>query len=366
MDVRHTSRNGRGPDAEEVAPSGAEAVWTVAVRGATMGIFVLLLCVIVVEGRSLLMPIVAGIVIGMMFSPLVTLAARYHVPSWLSALLVTVGVLVIANVALTLLSVPLVDWLNRASEIGQLLSEKLRFLERTLAAIDDVRKDLTRGEAGLAVKVDTGLSSLVAPVLATLTPALGSLLIFFGTLYFFLLGREQLRRGLVLLFAGREMRLRVMRILSDIEQNLTRFLVIVAIINLAVGCLTVAVAYLAGLPSPVFWGVLAFVLNFIPYIGPFIVMISLLLGGIISFPLLGQALIAPAAFVAITTIEGHFLTPSILGRHLTLSPFAVFLALAFWTWAWGPIGAFLATPLLIVGAAALDHMMPANGPSLPG
>jgi predicted PurR-regulated permease PerM len=79
--------------------------------------------------------------------------------------------------------------------------------------------------------------------------------------------------------------------------------------------------------------VLAFVLNFIPYIGPFIVMISLLFGGIISLPLLGQALIAPAAFVAITTIEGHFLTPSILGRHLTLSPLAVFLALAFWTWA---------------------------------
>jgi ABC-type multidrug transport system fused ATPase/permease subunit len=365
MDVRHTLRNGGGPDAEDVTSSGAAVVWSAAVKGATIGIFLLLLCVIVVEARSLLMPIVSGIVIGMMFSPLVTLAARYHVPSWLSALMVTAGVLVIANVALTLLSVPLVDWLNRASEIGQLLSEKLRFLERTLAAIDDVRKALTRGEGGLAVKIDTGLSSLVAPVLATLTPALGSLLIFFGTLYFFLLGREPLRRGLVLFFAGREMRLRVMRILSDIEQNLTRsghrrHHQSRGRVPDCCGRLSRRTAESRIL------GRARLRLELHPLYR------SVHRDDFSSFRRDHQLTVTRAGVDRPGGLRGHhdhrrpFPDPKHPGASPDAQsarglPRARVLDLG-----WGPIGAFLATPLLIVGAAALDHMRPADGPALPG
>ena len=71
-----------------------------------------------------------------------------------------------------------------------------------------------------------------------------------------------------------------------------------------------------------------------------------------------RALIAPLFFVALTTIEGHFVTPNIVGRNLSLSPSIVFLALAFWTWLWGPIGAFLATPILIIGLVVSKHFLP--------
>jgi predicted PurR-regulated permease PerM len=88
--------------------------------------------------------------------------------------------------------------------------------------------------------------------------------------------------------------------------------------------------------------------------------------GLVTFPSLGYALIPPAAFVGVATLEGQFITPAVLGHRLTLNPLAVLLALAFWAWMWGPIGAFLAVPLLIVGLVTLHHLFPPEEDKLPG
>jgi predicted PurR-regulated permease PerM len=87
--------------------------------------------------------------------------------------------------------------------------------------------------------------------------------------------------------------------------------------------------------------------------------------GLATFPSLGQAIAPPLCFIALTTVEGHFITPAIMGRRLTLSPLMVFMALAFWTWLWGPVGAFLAVPLAIIALVTLHHMLPAEEAKLP-
>jgi predicted PurR-regulated permease PerM len=132
-----------------------------------------------------------------------------------------------------------------------------------------------------------------------------------------------------------------------------------------VGCGTALIAYFAGLPNVAVWAVLAFILNYIPYIGPLAMNLVLFGVGIVTFPTLGQALVAPACFIALTTLEGHFITPAIMGRRLTLNPLNVFLALAFWTWLWGPIGAFLAVPLLITAWVVMNHLFPTPEINLP-
>jgi predicted PurR-regulated permease PerM len=198
------------------------------------------------------------------------------------------------------------------------------------------------------------------------TPAIGQLIIFFGTLFFFLLGRAQLRQFLVAFFDAREARLRMLRILNDIEHNLTSYLSVVAIINFAVGLSAGVIAFFVGLPSPVAWGVLAFVLNFIPYLGALIMEVILLAVGLATFPTLGQAIVAPLLYLAFTTLEGHFITPAIMGKRLLLNPLTVFLALVFWTWIWGPVGAFLAVPIVIVILVAVNHLFPKEEPALPG
>ena len=107
-------------------------------------------------------------------------------------------------------------------------------------------------------------------------------------------------------------------------------------------------------------------LNYLPYVGPACMAIILFAVGLVTFPALGQALIAPASLIVLTTLEGHLITPAVLGRRLTLDPLAVFLAIAFWSWLWGPMGAFLAVPLLIVALVTLSHLLPSNEGKLPG
>src|SRR5262249_41409182 len=125
-------------------------------------------------------------------------------------------------------------------------------------------------------------------------------------------------------------------------------------------------AHLAGLPNPLLWGVLACVLNYVPYLGPAIVAGTLALVGLVTFPSLSQAAIAPTIYVAMEFLEGQFLTPYLMGRRLELNPFAVFLAIAFCMWLWGPVGAFLAVPLLMVATVSIEHAFAEVKPALPG
>jgi predicted PurR-regulated permease PerM len=206
---------------------------------------------------------------------------------------------------------------------------------------------------------------VIANVVNFLTPAVGELVVFFGCLFFFLLSRNSQRQHLVLMFESQNARLRALRILNALEANLTRYLLVVTLVNIVVGLVAAAIAYAFGLPSPALWGVVAFMLNYIPYVGPAIVAIILLVLGLISLPTVPAALLPPALFVAFTTVEGHFVTPSIVGRQLTVSPLALFLSLAFWTWLWGPLGTFLATPILIAAVVIRNHTMDSDDVKLP-
>jgi predicted PurR-regulated permease PerM len=342
------------------------ALWTVFTQAATVGIFVLLFFGFLDVARPILVPLVSAIVVGLMFGPLAALARDYHIPSWVTALVLTLLFLLVVNLVFVLMAAPLIEWIGKAPEIGQTIRGKLHVFDRPLAAVQDLRKAMTPAGEGTGLKVDTGGPNLITPAVTFLTPAIGQLLLFIGTLYFFLLGRDELRRYAVSFFRDRDMRLRMLRILNDVEHSLTRYLSIVAVIYFCMGCITAAITYVVGLPSPYVWGIVAFLLNFVPYIGP-ATMIAVLLGaGLVTFSDMSQALIAPGAYLAAATLEGHFITPMIVGRSLTLSPLTVFLALAFWTWIWGPVGAFLAVPLLIAILAALHHLHPKDEMNLPG
>ena len=120
------------------------------------------------------------------------------------------------------------------------------------------------------------------------------------------------------------------------------------------------------MPNPAALGALAATLNFIPIIGPVFMFVILTVVGVVAFPTLAGGLLGPALFAGMTFLEGHFLTPVIVGRRLQLNALAVFIALAFWTWLWGPMGAFLASPILIVALIIKVHLLPDDSPQLPG
>ena len=114
--------------------------------------------------------------------------------------------------------------------------------------------------------------------------------------------------------------------------------------------------YATGLPNPGLWGMMAAVFNFIPYIGAFTGLALVTIASIVSFDTISAAVWPPLAFATITLIEGQFLSPLLVGRRLELNVVAVFVAVAFWSWFWGLMGAFMAVPMLVTVKVFADHV----------
>jgi predicted PurR-regulated permease PerM len=342
---------------DEDSPESVEDIWASAAQMATVGIFVILLVTCLYVGRAILLPVVAAVVIGTTLAPLVKAAARCRASPWLTAGVLALALVAGTGTAATFLAKPVTDWIARAPEIGATIKQKLYVLDRPLAAMRELQEVLLPS-GGNAVAVEPSQLGIVTPVLAFVTPAVLELVLFFVTLIFFLATQMDFRRYMVSFFTTRDAKLRFIRITSAIEQNLVSYLVTVTVINVCLGVAVAVGAWLFGFPSPILFGILATVLNYIPYIGAACMTVILFGVGLVSFPSLAFALAPPAAFVALATIEGQFITPTVLGRRLTLNPLAVLLALAFWSWIWGPMGTFLAVPLTIMGLVTLNHLFP--------
>ena len=340
-----------------------QSLWVSAGQGANIGIFLLLLGGFLYVGRAILLPILLAAVVAMTLAPLIKAGKRRGISPWISGVLIVGFAIGMLALATTAIATPVSEWIGRAPEIGATIKQRLSVLDPPLAALRELETALFGSGSGPAQTV--AAPNVVLPVVVFLTPAAGQLLLFFGTLLFFLVGQLQLRTQLVSAFASHEGKLRFLRIMNDIERNLTGYLAVVTAINAVLGMIVALGAWLIGLPNPVIFGLLAAFLNYVPYVGPAIMVVVLFGVGLVTFPSLGHAFIAPAALVGLTTLEGHFITPTIVGRRITLNPLVVVLALAFWTWMWGPIGAFLAMPLSIVGLVVVGHLFPAEEVKLP-
>jgi predicted PurR-regulated permease PerM len=346
--------------------ASSEEVWSTAAQMATVGIFILILITCLNFARPILLPVVAAALVALTFAPIIKWAQSLGVSPWVSAVVLVVTMVAAAGIVVTLVSAPLGEWIGRAPEIGASIKQKLYVLDRPLAALRDLQKSLLPPSGDTAVAVEDSHMSMVAPVLAVVTPALGELVIFAATLIFLLAGQMGLRRYVASFFSTRDAKLRFIRTANDIEQNLASYVAVMTCINAALGVVVAAGAWAFGFPNPLILGAMAAGLNYLPYIGPACVAIILFVVGVVTFPTLTYALLPPACFVGLTTVEGQIITPTILGHRLTLDPLAVFLAIAFWAWLWGPMGAFLGVPLLIVGMVIVSHVFHSEDSKLPG
>jgi predicted PurR-regulated permease PerM len=325
----------------------------------------LVICIIAVlyVAKAFFLPVVMAFVVGTMLSPAAGFLERYRIPRAVGAVLIVAAVTTTAVFMVGLISSPLVEWSTRLPEVGARLKDKLHVFDRAIAWWQELQ--------GMVGGSDTFSSfqlpkvDWVQPTIEFLSPTFAEFLLFFAILILFIASWRDLRRTLILTFADHDARLRTLRILNEIEVHLGNYLLTVTLINIGVGILTGIACAIAHMPNPAGLGALAATLNFIPIIGPVAMFAILVAVGIISLPTLSAGLVAPLAFVAIAFLEGHFVTPTIIGRRLALNALAVFLALAFWTWLWGPMGAFLSSPLLIVGLILKEHLMPVNSPQLP-
>ncbi len=315
--------------------------------------------------RAFLLPIVTAMVIGTMLSPAAKYLERYRFPRAVSAVMIVATTFAGIAFIIGLISAPMVDWTNRLPELGARFQDKLHVFDKPVALWHQVQSMFGSIPASSESAFQFPKIEWVQPTLEFLSPTFTELLLFLAMLVLFIASWPDLRRALIMNFPDREGRLRTLRILNEIETDLGGYLLTVTGINMGVGIATGLICALTGMPNPAGLGALAATMNFIPIIGPVVMFIVLAAVGTVTSATLLSGLMAAAGFLGVAFIEGHFVTPTIIGRRLSLNALAVFFALAFWTWLWGPMGAFLSSPILIVGLILKEHLMPVQDAQFP-
>jgi len=180
----------------------------------------------------------------------------------------------------------------------------------------------------------------------------------FTLLYFLLAAGDLFLRKLIKVLPSLSDKKRAVEIARQIESDISAYLTTVTAINVVLGLAVWGIMALIGIPNPLLWGVLAMVTNYIPYLGAVVMLAILAMVGFLTFDDVGQALLAPGAFVGLNILESYILTPVVLGRRLTLNPVVIVLGLTFWGWLWGIAGALLAVPIMVVFKIFCDHSEP--------
>lgn len=315
--------------------------------------------------KAFFLPVVTAFIVGTMLSPAANFLEKRNIPRAVSSVLIVTGVGATTIFIIGLISAPLIEWTNRMPELGAQLREKLQIFDRPLALWHQFQSMFGDTEALSTTQFKLPKIDWVQPTVEFLSPTFTEFLLFLATLVLFIASWKDLRRAMIMNFSDHEWRLRTLRILNAIETRLGDYLLMVTMINFGVGIGTGIICAVTGMPNPAGLGALAATLNFFPIIGPVVMFVILVVVGIVTASTLGAGLIAAALFVGLTFMEGHFITPTIIGRRLQLNALAVFVGLAFWTWLWGPMCGFLAAPILIVGLILKEHLMPLNSPQLP-
>jgi predicted PurR-regulated permease PerM len=309
-------------------------------------------------GEYILAPISLGIVIGLMLGPIAARLERQGLSPGISATVVVLIFIFIVCLFALALAAPLSFWIGRLPQIWSDLQGQLARLKEPLEALGGIREQLRNltGDEGLAVSVNEGMGF---ESLARLAPAvIAQILIFFASLYFFVATRHQTRVAILNLCFKRRLRWRVAHIFRDVEGLVSRYLLSIGIINIAEGFAVGVGLFLIGIPSAPLWGALAALSNFVPFIGPAVMVVILFAIGLTEFDTFTGSLLPVAVFLAINLIEGQFVTPMVIGRTMTLNPLVVLLALVFWIWLWGPLGGFIAIPALLVTYAIIRNVVP--------
>ena len=336
------------------------AGFPVSARAGIVGIFLILAVGALYYARSFFLPLVLAVLLTLTLAPLVRALGRRGIPSAISAAMAILVLGAGLGAASLLLSEPLSRVLATAPDVISQVRERFAFLRAPFAALNDIGREVEALAAGSTtadapqpvVLVQPGLLTWLAGAAAGIGTTLGASLIL---ALFLLANRDTLRLKLIRVLPDLSDKKRSLRVLRDIESEVSRYLLAVCAINAGLGlCVGLAMAVL-GLHDPVLWGVGAGLLNFVPFVGPLLGECAALAVGVITFPTPLLMVLPPLAYLAIQLVEGNFVTPTILGRRLELNPVAILVALSLTTWMWGIIGTILGVPLLVVVKAFTDN-----------
>jgi predicted PurR-regulated permease PerM len=326
---------------------------------AITGLLVLAVLYTLYFAKAFLLPIVLAVLLDFLLSPVVRTLKRARIPEPAGAalvLLVLLGAIGFAGYGLT---GPAREWVAKAPESLAKVQSRLRALRKP---VEQVTKTAEQVEAATEVaKSGPQEVTLRGPRLSErlfgttqslLTGALETLIL----LYFLLAAGDLFLQKLIKVLPLLRDKKKAVAIARETEASISTYLFTVAVVNVILGLVITLVMTLIGMPSPLLWGALAALAEFVPYIGATALLATLTMAGLTTFDSLGHALLVPGAYLAVNLIQSQFVSPLILGRRLTLNPVAILVGLVFWWWLWGVGGAVFAVPLLATLKIFCDHI----------
>ena len=310
--------------------------------------------------RDFLLPVVIAILIAITFRPAIRHLSLRGLPAWGSASGIAATILLVGFIAGYMISGPVSGWVANAPEIRRTFTEKIRGISETFENVATVANDIRdaatpeREKPVEVVVKEPGLPKLLwiaaypASFAVTFTAAV--------VLSLFLMGSGNLLyEKLINIMPTLTDKKNALRVVQDVEKEVSAYLLLHTAINAGVGVAVALSFYFIGMPSAYLWAFLVFTLNFIPYAGP---IGGTILSGLVSlvvFEPFGYALLAPAIYTIIVTIENQLVSPLLLGKRLQLNLIAILLAVAFWGWLWGIFGIVIAVPLLVTFKVLSSH-----------
>jgi predicted PurR-regulated permease PerM len=355
MDARTSKRKGdeAGEAEHPLAESNAKRDRLLASLSLIAGLLLLVTVPFALrEGAEFFLPVTAALVVAIALVPMLEWFEHHGIPSRIAAALCLLVFLLICVFAVGSIVLPAIEWVAALPEgmekaraalepVLNLYKEFERFLDRLVAQIEISPRQES------SVRIETP-NSLLGLITASAPHALIQLFFALLVIFFFLAGWTAMRKRTITSRGSFEGALTTARVIQQVVDATSTYIGTITVINVTLGALTALVLWQIGMTSPVMWGGIVAVLNYIPYLGPIASALLLFLGGLMVFPDAWSALLPPLIFTGLHMVEANLITPMIVGKRLTINPLAILIALSFWTWVWGTMGALLAVPLLII------------------
>jgi predicted PurR-regulated permease PerM len=325
------------------------------------GLFLLAMLAACYVAAEIVLPIVLAFVLSLVLQPAMRVLERVYLPRGVAALLVILVLFGTLGGLGTALSGPATSWAEKLPTGIPKLQERLSFLSRPIAAFQkfaDQAQGLSQGDQPKAVPVAVQGSALSDRLITGTRSLASGLLETVLALFFLLVSGDTFLRRLVEILPRFKNKRQAVDISQQIESDVSAYLFTITIMNLAVGVATGVVMALCGMGDPVLWGTVAFLLNYIPILGPMTGVVVFLLAGLLSINSLWVAFLPAGLYLLIHLVEGETVTPMLLARRFTINPVLVILSLVFWYWMWGVPGAILSTPMLAITKIICDRIRP--------
>ncbi|RJY10266.1 AI-2E family transporter [Aurantiacibacter aquimixticola] len=307
-------------------------------------------------GAVVFLPLVAAIILTIILSPLADKLSAWGIPNTLSSLLALLVFFAILALALTAVLTPAISLYDEVPAMVDQVERHFADLQVTFAWVGELNRQLAAlsgdGERQVVIANPTMLeqAALATPIV------LLEVLLTFLLAFFLIEARVRLRRRLLLDRQQVGGSLKAARAIREVQDRVAAYILTVGLINTGLGVVVALGAWALGMDAPIMWGGLAALLNFVPYVGPLVMVILLGLFGLGSADSVLVGMIPAAAYLALNTVEANVVTPSVLGARFTMNPVAILMALTYFGWIWGVAGALLSVPILLTLTALVDHL----------